>query len=125
MKYLLDTHVVLWWLEDPKKINIKARKIISDKKNEVYISSISFWEMAIKKGLNRLKLPANILEILNAENFKFLGLLPEEALSVADLPMIHNDPFDRILIMQTKLNDMILITRDEQLSKYPVVTILA
>jgi PIN domain nuclease of toxin-antitoxin system len=125
MKYLLDTHVVLWWLEDPKKINIKARKIISDKKNEIVISSVSFWEMAIKKGLNRLKLPSNILEILSAENFKFLSIQPEEALSVSDLPLIHADPFDRMLIIQAKLNDMVLITRDEKIAEYPVVTILA
>jgi PIN domain nuclease of toxin-antitoxin system len=125
MKYLLDTHIILWWLTEPNKIALKARKIISDKNNRIYVSSVSFWEMAIKKSIGRLTLPNNILEILLAENFTMLSLTPEEGLGVADLPHIHQDPFDRILVIQAKLNDLILITADKKIMDYPVVTVKA
>jgi len=125
MNYLLDTHVVLWWLTDPKEIATKARKIIADKEESIYISSASCWEMAIKKGIGRLKFPANLLDILTSEGFDIIPITANESLSVADLPLIHQDPFDRLLIVQAKLNDMILITRDETIVKYPVITLKA
>ncbi|HEX4044731.1 MAG TPA: type II toxin-antitoxin system VapC family toxin [Gammaproteobacteria bacterium] len=125
MQYLLDTHVILWWFTDPKKISPKANKIIKDKSNTIFLSSASFWEMAIKKSLERLTLPHNLLETVTAESFKILPILPEESLGVADLPLLHSDPFDRILIIQAKLNDLILITHDKKIAEYPVVTIAA
>jgi PIN domain nuclease of toxin-antitoxin system len=123
MQYLLDTHVILWWFTTPKKISAKARKIITDKENNIFISSVSFWEMAIKKSLGRLTLPHNLIEAVAAESFKILPIMPEDGLGVADLPMLHSDPFDRLLIIQAKLNDMVIITKDSQISKYPVITI--
>ncbi|MGE3320235.1 MAG: type II toxin-antitoxin system VapC family toxin [Candidatus Berkiella sp.] len=125
MNYLLDTHVILWWLTEPKNISTKARKIISDKEENIFISSASCWEMAIKKGVGRLKFPANLLEILTNEGFDIISISASESLSVADLPLIHHDPFDRMLIIQAKLNDMVLITRDETIMKYPVITLKA
>lgn len=123
MQYLLDTHVILWWFTTPKKINAKARKLISDKSNNIFLSSVSFWEMAIKKSLGRLTLPHNLIEAVAAESFKILPIMPEDGLGVADLPLLHSDPFDRLLIIQAKLNDMIIITKDSQIPKYPVITI--
>lgn len=120
MRYLLDTHVVLWWLTEQNKLSVKARKAIANKENDALVSSVVFWEMAIKKTLGRLTLPRNIIEVLTSQGFEMLPLLPEESLGVADLPLIHQDPFDRILVMQAKINDLVLITRDKQLSKYPV-----
>lgn len=125
MNYLLDTHVVLWWLTEPKSISSKARKVIADTEERIFISSASCWEMAIKKGVGRLKFPANILEILTSEGFEIIPITANESLSVADLPLIHQDPFDRLLIIQAKLNDMILITRDETIMQYPVITLEA
>jgi PIN domain nuclease of toxin-antitoxin system len=125
MQYLIDTHVALWWLADPKKISLKARKIISDRKNKVFISSISFWEMAIKHDLGKLTLPRNIIELLSSEGFDIITLRAEEGLSVVDLPKIHNDPFDRILISQAKYNDLIFITKDKKIFNYPITTIKA
>src|SRR5204863_2029483 len=103
MKYLLDTHIILWWLTTPDKINKKTQKIIKDKSNVIYISSASLWEIAIKKSIGRLTLPHNLLEIIAMESFKILPIHAEESLGVADLPMHHSDPFDRILVMQAKL----------------------
>jgi|SRR5579872_3910373 len=124
MKYLLDTHIILWWLTTPNKIHKKAQKIIKDKSNSVYVSSASLWEMAIKKSIGRLTLPYNLIEIIAVENFKILPVSAEESLGVADLPMHHTDPFDRLMIMQAKLNDLIIITRDSKFAEYPVITIL-
>src|SRR5579872_2445285 len=80
MKYLLDTHVILWWFTTPKKISSKAQKIIKDKSNTIFLSSVSFWEMAIKKSIGRLTLPHNLIETLATEGFKTLPILPEEGL---------------------------------------------
>jgi PIN domain nuclease of toxin-antitoxin system len=125
MQYLLDTHVLLWWFTDPEKIHKEARKIITDKTNNIFLSSVSFWEMAIKKNLGRLTLPHNLLEAVAAENFKILAIMPEEGLGVADLPLLHADPFDRLLIIQAKLHDLIIITHDTKIAEYPVITMRA
>ncbi|EKD69969.1 MAG: hypothetical protein ACD_46C00686G0002 [uncultured bacterium] len=125
MHYLLDTHVVLWWLTEPEKIHTKAKKILCDRANEIFISSASFWEMAIKKSIGRITLPHNLLEAVAIEGFKILPINPEECIGVADLPMLHADPFDRILVMQAKLYDLVIITRDIKLTEYPVITVSA
>jgi PIN domain nuclease of toxin-antitoxin system len=125
MQYLLDTHVILWWFTTPEKISTKARKLIKDKSNNIFLSSASFWEMAIKKSLGRLTLPHNLIEAVATESFKILPIMPEESLGVADLPLIHSDPFDRLLIIQAKLNDLVIITHDAKIAEYPVVTIKA
>lgn len=123
MRYLLDTNVILWWLDDPHKIASKARGIIADKSNDIFISSVSIWEMAIKSELNKLSIPMNMLTILHTEKFQTLQLSSEESLSILDLPKIHSDPFDRLLIAQAKFNDLILITKDQTIIKYPIITL--
>lgn len=123
IRYLLDTHIILWWLTSPEKVVPKVRKIISDRKNKIFLSSVSFWEMAIKQSLGRLTVPKNVLEVLISEGFEILHLTAEEGLSVSDLPFIHNDPFDRILIIQAKLNNLVFITNDSKILGYPVITI--
>ena len=125
MKYLLDTHVILWWFTTPEKIRLKAQQIIKDKSNIIFVSSASFWEMAIKKSIGKLTLPHNLLETAIAEGFKFLPIMPEEGLGVADLPFLHSDPFDRLLIIQAKLHDLVIITNDSKIIEYPVISIEA
>ncbi|TAK72298.1 MAG: type II toxin-antitoxin system VapC family toxin [Gammaproteobacteria bacterium] len=125
MQYLLDTHVLLWWFTTPEKINTKTQNVIRDKSNIIFLSSASFWEMAIKKSLGRLTLPHNLIETAAAESFKILPIMPEEGLGVADLPLLHADPFDRLLIIQAKLHDLIIITNDSKIGEYPVVTLNA
>lgn len=125
MQYLLDTHVILWWFTSPEKINHKARQIIKDRTNSIFLSSASFWEMAIKKSLGRLTLPNNLIETVATEGFKILPIRPEDGLGVADLPLLHSDPFDRLLVIQAKLSDLIIITQDLKIAQYPVVTLKA
>lgn len=123
--YLLDTHVLLWWLTTPEKIASTGHQIISNRNNIIYVSSVSFWEMSIKNSLGKLKLPNNLLALTKTEGFKILPLQPEEGLSVANLPNIHQDPFDRVLIAQAKYNNLVLLTRDSKIQEYPIVTIIA
>lgn len=125
MQYLLDTHVLLWWLTEPEKIKIKAQDIIRNRSNHIFVSSASFWEMAIKKSIGKLSLPHNLLEAVAAEHFQLLPIMPEESLGVADLPFYHSDPFDRMLIIQAKLNDLVIITKDLKIAEYPVAVIEA
>lgn len=70
-----------------------------------------------------MTLPHNLLEALAAESFKILPVMPEEALGVADLPLIHSDPFDRLLVIQAKLHDLVIITKDDKIVDYPVITL--
>lgn len=125
MQYLLDTHVILWWLTEPEMLTSNSRKIIENEDNVIVVSSVSFWEMAIKISIGRLTIPNNILELLYRANMTSLPLTAEDSLAVADLERIHNDPFDRMLIIQAKRHDLILVTRDKEILKYPVVTLKA
>ena len=125
MQYLLDTHVVLWWLTEPEQIHAKAQKIIRNRSNEIFVSSASFWEIAIKKSIGRMTMPHNLLETIAIEGFKILPIMPEECIGVADLPLLHADPFDRLLVIQAKLHDLVIITRDTKIAEYPIITIRA
>ncbi len=125
MKYLLDTHVIIWWLTEPLKIKKKARQIIADPNNSLFVSAASIWELAIKSKLGRIKLPYNLIETLNHERIQLLEISGQHALATIDLPLIHQDPFDRMLIAQAKYEDLILMTHDRVLQKYVVTSILA
>jgi PIN domain nuclease of toxin-antitoxin system len=81
--------------------------------------------MAIKKNIGRLKIPSNLIEHLTQEGFGIMPINAHESLMVADLPLFHQDPFDRLLIVQAKLNDMIFVTRDKQIMKYPLIILKA
>lgn len=125
MQYLLDTHVILWWLTDPKILSKKSRLIISNRENKLFVSSASLWEMSIKANLGRLKLPSNILSVIKEDAIQLLDISPNNALGIADLPTHHKDPFDHMLVIQAKQHDLILITRDKALQKYPIMTLAA
>lgn len=125
MQYLLDTHVLLWWLTEPKQLSKKVYDIIADKENSISVSSVSFWELAIKSTLGRVTIPHNLISVLTHNNIELLPMVAEEALSIVDLPDLHKDPFDRMLIAQAKYNGLIFITRDEAIQNYPITIIKA
>jgi PIN domain nuclease of toxin-antitoxin system len=118
--YLLDTHVVLWWLDDPAKLSDKARQAIRDVDNAVYVSAAAVWEMGIKKSLGRLEIPSNLPAALRSDNIDLLNINIHHALSVADLPMLHQDPFDRMQIVQANLEGLTILTRDAKIQQYDV-----
>lgn len=124
-RYLLDTHVLLWWLSDPAKLSDPAREALTNGLNAVYLSSAAVWEMAIKKALGRLDIPANLEEVLGKARIQVLPITLPHALAVADLPVHHQDPFDRMQVAQARLEGLVLITRDPRIAEYDVQVLSA
>lgn len=124
MKVLLDTHAFLWWIADDPQLSARAREIISDGANTLYLSAASGWEIAIKAKLGKLKLPSNlapfIAEQLADNAITALAVEMHHALHVYTLPDYHRDPFDRILIAQAQLEKLPILTADPQIARYPV-----
>lgn len=124
MAYLIDTHVFLWSLLDTKKIKPHALKILEDTDNKVYVSSMSFWEIAIKFQSKKLDLQGiNVLHLPHiAEQYDFTVLDPQtyDYVSISQIPIKenHHDPFDRMLIQQAIRNNLILISNDEKFQQY-------
>jgi PIN domain nuclease of toxin-antitoxin system len=127
MKALLDTHTFLWWITDNPKLSSRVRKIISDGKNELFLSAASGWEIAIKAQLGRIKIPDKpelfISEQMVANAIQGLPIQISHALHVYNLPAYHRDPFDRMLVAQAQLEGLPILTDDPQISQYPVKVI--
>ena len=125
MTLLLDTHVLLWWLEDPKKLSREAKRAMQDGRNPVYISAVVAWEIAIKKALGKLDAPDDLEDVVEANRFLSLPITIPHALAVRSLPDHHRDPFDRMLIAQALHEGFRLVTRDLNIARYPVARIVA
>src|SRR5476651_2447767 len=126
MNLLLDTHVLIWWLQDSDKLGRRARQAILRPGAAVFISSACIWEISIKSALGRLKLKESLgkyIPDLVAGGFHHLPINFEHALAVQDLAPHHNDPFDRILIAQAQCEDLTLMTVDPAIAPYDVRTI--
>jgi PIN domain nuclease of toxin-antitoxin system len=126
MNLLLDTVTFLDSALAPQDISARAKALIVDPENDLYISTVSFWEVAIKYSIGKLALPESPESFLRKIREKLgAALLPldeESALHVVRLPMLHRDPFDRILICQAMVNGMVFLTSDSRISQYPVRT---
>lgn len=124
MLYLLDTHILLWWLSENENLSSKAKKLIANPENTIFVSSASAWEIAIKKALGKLSSPDNLEKTLQENNFIPLDVTIPHALAAGKLPPYHQDPFDRMLATQSKLENLTLITHDRIFKKYKVKNIL-
>ena len=120
MKYLLDTCALLRWLNGDPQIASQVIEELNSSSNEVYVSSASIWEVRIKQQIGKLKLNANLSEVITSLSFKPLSINFLHADKVADLPMIHKDPFDRILMAQCLVEGMTIVTSDDIIFKYEV-----
>ena len=124
MKILLDTHIFLWSLLTPAKLRDETLELLTDDSFEKYLSAASYWEMAIKYAKGALTLPGRPIECIHvgvaAAGIIPLQIRPNDVLAVADLPAHHNDPFDRLMITQAKLNKMYILTNDPEFDKYEV-----
>ena len=120
MNIILDTHVVLWALENNSTLSDKAAEAIIDADNMVFVSAASVWEIGIKRTMGKLETPDNLLEEIRLHRFSPLPINLHHAELAAKLPNIHKDPFDRMLIAQAMYEKLTLVTRDEVLSKYDV-----
>ena len=120
MNVLLDTHILIWALENNSKLSENARNVITAGRNMVFVSSASVWEISIKKSIGKLKAPDNLLEELLSHRFSLLDINAEHAQLAGELPLIHKDPFDRILVAQAKIEKLTLISADSQFAEYEV-----
>ena len=123
---LLDTAVFLWIITGSKRFSRNAEKKYLDKKNEVYLSSVSVWEIIVKYNLSRLPLPSPPKTYIPKQRYihgiEALSFDEEDALELDALPHIHSDPFDRMLVCQARVKNLILLTPDKFIRKYPVKT---
>jgi len=124
--YLLDTHCWLWWHIDPDKLGQQAFQLIEDGNNEIFFSVVSAWEITIKHALKRIKLPfppdSYIPKRLEKSYMEVLPIHLEHALRVGQLPLFHNDPFDRLLIAQAYTEHLTVITKDAPFKQYKIET---
>ncbi|MEO3857812.1 type II toxin-antitoxin system VapC family toxin [Acrocarpospora sp. B8E8] len=121
-RLLLDTHVAIWWLGDSPELPVHLKELI-DTETEVYLSAMSVWEVAIKVKLGKLG-PADLAERMSGCELELLPFTAEHAIVAGDLPLLHNDPFDRALIAQARVEDLQLLTRDGNIHTYPDVRLL-
>ncbi|MFU8781394.1 MAG: type II toxin-antitoxin system VapC family toxin [Kiritimatiellia bacterium] len=125
MKFLLDTHAFLWWIGNDDQLSDTARAAIADPDNEVFFSVVSAWEMAIKiRSGKLLSIPTTLTAFLQKHLRKnALSVMPislEHSLQITELPPLHRDPFDRMLVAQAQVEKLQLITRDPEIAKYAV-----
>ncbi len=122
MRYLLDTQVLIWWLQDNRQLYASIKEIIANPASVIYVSAVSTWEIVVKRGLGRLTFPVEeIDEQLAINAFISLPIRNEHALALDKIPMIHRDPFDRLLIAQALEESMGLLTQDDRILEYPSV----
>ena len=120
MNLLLDTHVLLWWLDDDPTLGEKARDMITDGSNLAFVSAAVIWEIRIKEAIGKLSIPKNFKGVLDQQPFEMLDITAEHAHMISALPLYHRDPFDRMLIAQAKVERLSLVTRDVHFKKYKI-----
>ena len=121
--YLLDTHAAFWLLNNDKALSNRARRIINDLSNSMYISIASVWELAIKINIGKLNFNGRItgfLRLARANKINIFPIEPAHLKIYENLPLIHRDPFDRLLVATAIAEEMTLITTDEDIAKYDV-----
>jgi len=123
MYLLLDTHVFLWLTIDDRRLNLSARRLITSA-NQIFVSSASIWEIAVKARLNKIRAdPEDAVREMKICGFLELPVLARHAVEVARLPLLHRDPFDRLLIAQAIVEPMRLLTADAKLTAYSELVI--
>ena len=119
MRILLDSHVVLWWLEDNSSLGSTCRELIAEA-DEAFVSAVTPWELGIKRALGKLAMPDGLTHELTAQGFVSLPITAAHAELAPTLPAHHQDPFDRMLVAQAQLERLTLITADRSLDSYDV-----
>ena len=119
MRLLIDTHILIWWLADDRKLTRSARTIIANPDNDVLVSAASLWEISIKVSLGRLEVELDDLEQDIATNgFRSVPINHRHALTAGRLPAIHRDPFDRMLIAQANVDELRVVSHDRVFERY-------
>ena len=124
-RLLLDTHAFVWCLSDVSKLAEDARAAIADPRNDVFVSAITGWEIAVKRAKGRMTAPDNLSAMIEERGFTHLPLTFHHAEQAGNLPTHHKDPFDRFLIAQARAEGLVLVTRDARIPLYGVRTMAA
>lgn len=121
MNLLLDTHLLLWAVSEPERLSSKARGLLLDPSNQLLFSAASLWEISIKNSLERADFkvdPRRLWRMLLVNGYRELPVSSEHTVAVNELPPLHKDPFDRILIAQARVEGLLLLTVDKAVAKY-------
>lgn len=120
MRYLIDTHILIWFMEKKRRIPVRILTLLADPNIEVLISVVNVWEMVIKQQSGKLKVPKDIQGDIKKAGFKILPIEISHVLGIRNLSNIHKDPFDRILLAQAQEENLSFITADSKLAKYKI-----
>jgi PIN domain nuclease of toxin-antitoxin system len=121
LKLLLDTHLLLWAAGEPEKLSPEATQLLLDPDNELVFSAASLWEIGIKRALGRADFqvdPRRLWRMLLASGYRELPITSEHTLAIGELPPLHKDPFDRVLVAQARVESMVLLTADGVVVEY-------
>ena len=119
MRLLLDTHILLWGLSDDQRLNKSARQILVNPSNEIFVSAVSIWEVAIKAVLGRIEIEMDDLETaVEDAHFQPLPITFRHAATAGRLPGVHRDPFDRMLVAQASVEELRILTHDRVFERY-------
>ena len=124
MRYLLDTHALLWARSAPDRLSTDALAVLQSAETVLYVSMASLWECAIKSSIGRLAVPDDFYRIVS-NDYDVLGIDVSHVEACASLPLHHRDPFDRLLVAQAQLGGLTLVTRDRNIARYDVPTVTA
>ena len=119
MRILLDSHVVLWWLDDSAEMGPRCRELIRHA-DEAFVSAVTPWELGIKRALGKLTMPEGLVDEFESAGFVSLSIAAAHAEVAPVLPSHHRDPFDRMLVAQAQLETLVLVTADRAFAGYEV-----
>ncbi|MFT5471670.1 MAG: PIN domain nuclease of toxin-antitoxin system [Verrucomicrobiales bacterium] len=125
MNLLVDSHVIVWWLDDPGRLSREARDAIRDPANRVFFSAASVWELGLKIAAGKLMMSADYVRILREDGFEDIAVTVEHADASQRLPFHHRDPFDRLLIAQAIEEQLVFATRDRAIFDYDLLLLRA
>ena len=121
-RFLLDTHALLWWLADAPQLGKRCKEKICDQRNEVFVSAATTWEISIKMALGKLEAPEDMDSVVEDEGFSKLPISLYHGQLAGQLPDLHRDPFDRMLVAQAQAEGLIVVTADDSIGSYQVRT---
>jgi len=119
MEILLDTHMLLWWLADDSRLSKKARALMADPTNAPTVSAATAWEIAIKQALGKMTMEGNLEQAVREQGFAMLPVTFPHSSETLTLPAIHRDPFGRMLVAQSRVENLPLLTVDPHILRYP------
>ena len=120
MRLLLDTHALLWWIGDEDRLNKASFAMIASRDNEILVSAASLWEISTKRNLGKLQAPENMCRVVQEKGFTGLPISLIHAETAGALPLLHRDPFDRMLVAQAKIEGLTLMSDDPRIAQYDV-----